>query len=329
MTLASLSKFQFELTNNRGDLEEAIHNSGSALAVLPMQHEQTTQTLDGVATFYRARFNMIKELVDLQTELKISQEMVEAVPISHQVRGAWLLDHMKRLKYYVWQSESLKDVDETIQQSEKLLKSMPDQYNEKLLNEASLGELVLRHYMLTVDIWELLRLIDYSEELSARDESLVVEIGHLESLQTAVAVIASVPMDMPEQAQAFKFLHDAIIKELDSGSLIHWLIRVQKKHNPGLAVYEASINNDRELAEHDIQRMLAIHSVHSKLKVGASSPMNADTTKHDNAELRPLASAPSNCQELLSMILIQYSESDISPSTLRPSESWSIYTLQY
>lgn len=276
LNLSSMVSLQYEQTKNQEDLEEAIRHAKNALVALPRQHEQRAQTLNGMASFYAFRFNLTGDIADLREQLKYSQEMVESIPLSHQVRGARLLDHMKRLQRFVLGTQSPTDVEEAILEGSRLLKGMPDQYREKLVNEALLGELLLRRYLLSDNVLDLLELINYGSELAIQDKELVADVERLKSLRSVVASISKAPDNNPVAVQARNFLREAVRSQSEAKSFIHGFVKIQIQHGARLDVYVDSLNSYKELSEKDIERLQAFNPAAST-DTGPPDPSHSTT----------------------------------------------------
>lgn len=276
LNLSNVAIVQYEQTKNQEGLEEAIRHAKKALVTLPRQHEHRAQILNSMASVYGFKFKLTSDIADLHEQLKYSQEMVESIPLSHQVRGARLLDHMKRLKHFVWETQSLTDVDEAIVQGSRLLKDMSDLYSEKLQNKALLGELLLRRYILSDNVSYLVELTNYGSELATQDKELVADVERLKSLRSVVASISKAPANSPVAVQARYFLREVVRSQCQAKSFIHGFVRIHNQHGSRLNVYVDSLNSNRELSERDIERLQAVNPAASK-DTGPSDPSSSAT----------------------------------------------------
>ena len=254
VNLSAIARTHYKHSHDPQDLDEAITYSEKAQAVLPRQDPQTAPVLDGLADLYTSRFESSHDVSDLRKGLSISHDMVINSRGSYALRAEKVESHLERVAQCIQHFEDPDEVQTFVEAAEALLETNETNSQGSIRTKVLFVELILQHYILTADIWELPNLVTCCQEIATQRQSPSSDYDDLEEMKENSTIIASADTDRPVRDEVSKFLYEVISRRSKMKDLTLHLIEVQKSHGQIISEYVLSINDETFGAGKSLQK---------------------------------------------------------------------------
>jgi hypothetical protein len=128
MQLGQMAVDKFNKTDAVQGLGEALEQTTEGIDKLPQGYEGKPACLNQIAALYSSRYKKTSDVADLRNAVHYSNMTLATVPVSHGVRGGYLLDHMRLLRDFASAATSVQDIDEAVSKGHRHLMGMRNEY---------------------------------------------------------------------------------------------------------------------------------------------------------------------------------------------------------
>ena len=260
--LGLLTFKKFTSNNSLEDLDKALELCKTGFESLPPNHEASVDILATVVDLYDSRYDMERDVVDLERLVHYSELLSNAFPTGHRLRSDHLLKLAQRLKEYAKIEPSLGKIDDGIYQINKHLPTLTGQILEKRGCQNVMSDLLAIRYTLTTDIQDLMTLVKYLEVIMAEHNANLGTPGSAEH-PVSIDWIWDLKSDLDKIGKGYSEdgLNDLVQQELLGIFLSHYeptkaainvMERVHQDYSVRLHVIADAIEALENLSEEEV-----------------------------------------------------------------------------
>ncbi|KAI9862443.1 MAG: hypothetical protein M1813_004293 [Trichoglossum hirsutum] len=256
MLFGQLAVDKFNKTDTLEDLCEALKQTTEGIDKLPQDYEGKPACFNQIANLYSSRYKKTSDMADLRNAAHYSNMTLEIVPVSHGVKGGYLLGHMRLLRDFANATMSVQDVEEAISKGHRHLIEMRNEYPERHSCREFYGNVLGRRYVLSRKLEDLVDAIshveklwhDYNDKVNESGVIPPVDGSLIHSLSTKVRKLSLVPPGRVRDAATEK-LYDQIATVCESHDFINGLLGIGKEFVTLLGVYVDAAHDRETIAD--------------------------------------------------------------------------------
>ena len=310
LNLGQMAVDKFNKTDTLEDLCAALEQTTKGIDKLSQSYEGKPEGLKQIAGLYSARYKKTNDVADLRNAVHYSNMTLATVPVSHGIRGGYLLDHLRLLRVFAYATTSVQDVEEAVSKGYRHLMEMRNEYPEEHSCRKFYGDVLGRRYILSQRLKDFADAVshveklcnDYNVKVNESGVILPVNASLILSLERIVQTLSLAPPGEARDAATRK-LYDQIATACKSPDFVNGLLGIGKEFITLLMVY-ADASRDGETITDNKARMRAEElqlKEKAELERRLSRPQWKPKDYDTGLGLRQLAMDPTNNRVVLDL----------------------------
>jgi hypothetical protein len=303
MQLGHMAADKFNKTDAIEDLGEALEQTTKGIDKLPQGYEGKPACLNQIASLYSSRYKKTSDVADLRNAVHYSNMTLATVPVSHGVRGGYLLDHMRLLRDFANAATSVQDIEEAVSKGHRHFMEMQNEYPERHSCRKFYGDVLGRRYILSQRLEDFADAVFHIEKLcydynnKANESGAIPPVDNslIYSLSTKVRKLSLAPPGQVGDAATGK-LYDQIATARKSYDFINGLLSIGKEFVTLLGVYADAAHDGETITDDEAHKRAEELQLKEKaeLEQRLSRPRWKSKDYKTELGLRKLAIDPTN-----------------------------------